>query len=118
MCGIFGRLDSPGCRAILQRRGPDCSRHPVSTGMPRASLAITAARVNVTVQFASHIGPTPIRVCQNPGTICPVTRNPEGSCGRFNSPVPVGLCDWIVSVPTVTFGAERSMLTIVESAEK
>ena len=50
LCGIFGRFDSPGCRVILQRRGQDCSRYPVSTGVPRVSLTITAARVNVTVQ--------------------------------------------------------------------
>ena len=69
--------------------------------MPRASLNITAACVNVTVQSASHSEPTPIRVCRNPGRICPVTGNPEGSFGRFNSPVPVEFCDWPVAVPTV-----------------
>ena len=74
--------------------------------MPRASLTITAARVNVTVQSTSHSGPTPIRVCHNPGTICPVTGNPEGSFGIFNSLVPVEVCDWPVAVPTVTFGVE------------
>ena len=49
--------------------------------------------------------------------ICPVTWNTEGSFGRFKSPVPVELCDWTVAVPTVTFGAERSMLTMGASAE-
>ena len=58
LCVIFGRFDFPSCRAILQRRGTDCSCHPVSTGMPRASLTITAAHVNVTVQSESHSGPT------------------------------------------------------------
>ena len=117
-CGIFGRYDSPGCRVILLRRGTDCSLHPVSTGMSRASLTITAALVNVTVQSASHSGPTPIRVCQNPGMIFPVTGNPEGSYGRFNYHVPVEFCDWPVAVPTVTFGTDRSMLTMGASAEK
>ena len=118
LCGIFGRFDFPGCRAILQRCGPDLSRHPVSTGMPRASLTITAAHVNVTVQSASHSGPTNIKVCLKPGTICPVTGNSEGSFGIFYSPVPVQYCYWTVAVPTVTFGSERSMLTMGESAEK
>ena len=108
----------PGCRAIIQRHGLDCSRHPVSTGMHCASLTITAVSVNLTVQSASHSRPTLIRVCWNPGMICPVTGNPEGSFGRFNSPVPVEFCDWTVAVPTVTFEAEQSILTIGASAEK
>ena len=85
----FGRFELPGSGEILQRRGPDCSRHPVSTGIPFVSLTIKAARVNVTVQSASHSRPTPIRVCWNPVMICPVTWNPEGTFGRFNSPIPV-----------------------------
>ena len=84
--------------------------------MPCASLTVTAARVNV--QSASHSGPTPIRVCRNPVMICSVTGNPEGSLGRFNSPVPVEFCDWPVAVPTVIFGVERSMLTMGTSTEK
>ena len=86
--------------------------------MPRASLNITAARVNVTVQSASQSGPTHIKVCRNPGMIDPVTGNPEGSFGRFNSHVPGDFWDWPGAVPTVTFGAERSTLTMGESSEK
>ena len=89
MFGIFGRFTSSFFREIIQRRGPECLRNPVSTGMPRAYLTITDAPVNVAVQSTSHSGPTPIKVWQNPGMICPVTRNPEGSFGKFNSPVPV-----------------------------
>ena len=74
--------------------------------------------MNVTVQSASYSGPTHIKVCLNPGMICPVTGNPEGSWERFNSPVPVEFWDWPVAVPTVNFGAERSMLTMGASAEK
>ena len=105
-----------GCSAILQRRGLECSRHPVSTGVPRASLTINAACVNVTVQSASHSGPTHIKVCWNPGMMCPVNGNPEGSFGRFNSPVPVEFWDWPVAVLIVTFGAKRSILNIGASA--
>ena len=47
-----------------------------------------------------------------------MTGNPEGSFGVFNSPVTVEFWDWPVAVPTVTFGAERSILTIGASAEK
>ena len=86
--------------------------------MPRASLTITATRVNVTVQAASYSRPTPIRICRNPSMIYPVTGNPEGSLGRFNSPVPVEFCDWPVAVLTVTLGAECSILTIWASAEE
>ena len=115
---MLGRFDSPGWRAILQRRGPDLSRQPVSTGLPDVSLTITAARVNVTVQSASHSGPTHIKVCLNTGMICPVTSKSERILGRFNSPVTVELCVWPVAVPTVTLGAERSMFTLGMSAEK
>ena len=81
--GMLGRFSSPGFRAIIQRRGPDLSRHPVSNGAPQASLTITAARVNVTVHSASKSGPTPINVWRNPGIICPVIGNPDGSWGKF-----------------------------------
>ena len=70
---MLGRFDFPGWRAILQRRGPDFFRQPVSTGLPCESRTITAARVNVTVQSTSHSGPTPIKVCLKPGMMCPVT---------------------------------------------
>ena len=86
--------------------------------MPRAYLTITVARVNVTVQSESHSEPTHIKVCRNPGMIFPVTGNTEGSFGRFNSPVPCDCWDWPVAIPTVTFGAERSTLTMGASAEK
>ena len=84
--------------------------------MTRASLTITATGVNVTVHSASHSGPTHIKVCQNPGMICPVTGNPERRFGIFNSHVPVDCWDWPVAVPTVTVGAEQSTLTMGESA--
>ena len=116
--GMLGRFSSTGCRAILQRRGSEFLRHPVSTGVPRASRTITAARVNVTVKSASHIGPNPIKVWRNPGIICPVIGNPDGSWGKFKSPVPVDCCDWPVAVPTLTVGAERSTLNMGVSAAK
>ena len=70
---MLGRVVSSGWKAILQRSGPDCSRQPVRTGLPCESLNITAARVNVTVQSASHSRPTHIKVCLNPGMMCPMT---------------------------------------------
>ena len=105
MLCILGRLSSPGYRAIIQKRGPEFSRHPVSTGVMRAYLTITAARMNVIVQSESQSGPTPIKVWRNPGIVCPVIGNPEGICGKFKSPVPVDCCDCPVAVPTLTFGA-------------
>ena len=95
-----GRFDLLGWREILQRRGPDFSRQPVNTGMPCESLTITSARVNVTVQSASHSGPTPIKVCLNPGMIYHVTRKSQGSLGVFNSPVPAEISVFPVAVPT------------------
>ena len=67
--GMLDSFDLSGWRAILQRRGPDCSCQPISTRLPCESRTITAARVNVTVQSASHSGPSPIKVCLNPGMI-------------------------------------------------
>ena len=64
------------------------------------------------------VGTTTIKVCINPGMICPVTGKLAGSLGRFSSFVPVESWVWPVAVPTVTFGAVRSMLTIGASAEK
>ena len=111
-------FSSSGCRAIIHRRGPKFLTHTVSTGMPMESLTINAELLNVTVQSASQSGPTPIKVWRNPGMICPVTGNLEGSLGKFNSPVPVDCCDWPVAVPTVTFGDKRLTLTMGASAEK
>ena len=42
---------------------------------------------------------------------------PEGILGGFNSPVPVDCWDWPVAVSTVTFGAERSTLTMGSSSK-
>ena len=116
--GMLVRFSSPGCSAILQRRGPEFLHHPVSTGVPRASLTITSARVNVTVHYASQSGPTPIKVWRNPGSTYPVIRNPDGIWDKFKFPVPVDCCDWPVAVFTLTFGAERLTLTMGASAEK
>ena len=118
MFGIFGRFSLSGCRAIIQRRGPEFSRHHVSIGIPRTSITITAACMNATVQSESKSGPTHIKVWWNPGMICPVTGNLEGSWGKFNYPVPMDCWDWPVAVHTVTFGAERLTLTMGASAEK
>ena len=107
-----------GCRAIIQRHGPKFSRHAVSTGVPRASLTITAARVNVTVQSASQSGPKPIKVWRKPGIICPVIGNPDGSWGKFKSLVPVDCCVWTVAALTLTVGAERLAFTMGAYAAK
>ena len=116
--GMLVRFSSPGWREILQRLDPEFLRNPVSNGVPRESCTINAARVHVTVQSASQSGPTPIKLWRNPGIICPVIGNPDGSWGKFKPPVPVDCCDWPVAVPTLTFGAERLMLTMGASAVK
>ena len=115
---ILDRFSSPGCRAILQRSGPEFLRHPVSTGVPQVSHTITAERVNVTVQSVSQSVPTPIKMWRKPGIICPIIGNPDGIWGKFKPPLPVDCCDWPVAVPTLNFGAERLTLTMGESAEK
>ena len=109
---MLGKFYSPGCRAILQRRVPEFSRHPISTGVPRVSRTITVSRVNVTVQSASQIGTNSIKVCRKPGIICPVIGNTDWRWGKFISPVPLYCCVWPVAVPTLTFGDKRSTLTM------
>ena len=115
---MLGRFYSPGCRAIIQRRGPEFSRHPVSTGVPQVSRKITASHVNVTVKYTSQSGPTPIKVWRKPVIICPVIGNPDGRWGKFKAPVPVHCCVCPVGVPTLTVGDKRSMLTMGASAAK
>ena len=115
---MLGRLYSSGCMAILQRRGPEFLRHPVSTGVPRVYYIITTSRVNVTVQSTSQSGPTPIKVWRKPVITCPVIGNPDGSWGNFKHFVPVDCFVWPVAVPNLNFGAERSTLTMGASAAK
>ena len=43
---------------------------------------------------------------------CPLIGNPGGRWGKFKSPVPVYCWVCPVAVPTLTFGAERLMLTM------
>ena len=74
--------------------------------------------MKVTVQSASQIGPTPIKVCQKPGMRCPLIGNPDGIWGKYRSPIPVYCWVCPVTVPTVTFGAVRSMLITGASMAK
>ena len=76
-----------------------------------------ASHVKVTVQSASQIGYTPIEVWRKPGMRCPLIGNPNGRWGKSKSPVSVDCWVCPVAVPTVTFGAEKSMLTIGASVE-
>ena len=108
---------SPGCRAILQSLGPEASRQPVSTGVPCWSLTITTSRVKLTIQSASKSGPTPINVWRKPVMRFPLIGNPDGIWGKSNSPVPVDCWFFPVAVPTLTFVAKGSMLTIGASVE-
>ena len=94
------------------------SRQPVSTGVPCLSRTMTASRVNVTVQSASHSRPTPIKAWRKPVMRCPLIGNPDGRWVKFKSPVPVDCWVCPVSVPNLNFGAKRSMLNTGESVEK
>ena len=115
---IVGRFDSPGWRAIRQSLGPVASRQPVSTAVPFLLITITASRLKVTTQSASHRGPTPIIVWRKPDISCPLIGKSNGIWGKARLPVPAdfGICP--VSVPTMTFGAARYILTTGESVAK
>ena len=108
---ILGRSESPRCREIFQSRGPVDSRQPVGTAVPSFSITVTALRVKVTVQSASHRGLTHIKVWRNPGMRCPLVGNSDRIWGKDKFPIPSDCCFFPVSLPTVTLGAARSMLT-------
>ena len=94
------------------------SRQPVSTGMLCLSCKITASRVKVTVKTASYSGTNPIKVWRKPGMRDPLIGNLNGRWGKSKSPVPVDCWVYPVAVPTLTFGAERYMLTTGASVEE
>ena len=72
--------------------------------MPCWSRTMTASHMMVTVQSASQIGPTPIKVWQKLCMSCPLIVNPDGRWGKSKSPVPVDFWICPVAVPTLTFG--------------
>ena len=55
LLGILGRFDSPGCNDIRQSLGFVASRQPVIISVPCFSCMMTATRVKVTAQSASHL---------------------------------------------------------------
>ena len=109
--GILVRSDSPGCRAICQSRGPNESHQPVSTSVPCLTRTMTALRVKVTVQLASHRVPTPIKVWHKPGIRLPLVGNSDVRWGKSKLPVPANCCVYPVFVRTVTLVAARYILT-------
>ena len=58
---ILGRFYSSSCRDIRQIRGPMDSRQPLRKAAPCLLHIITASRVKVTAQSASHRGPLLLR---------------------------------------------------------
>ena len=68
-----------GILDMRQRRGTLVSRQPVIMGVPVGLYILTECFVNVTVQLASHISPTPKRFSSKPGITCPVVGRSEGS---------------------------------------
>ena len=91
---------------------------PVRTGLPCLSCTITALRIKVTVQSASHSEPTPIKVWWKPGMRYYLIENPDGRWGNSKSPVPVYCWVCPVDVPTLNFGSVSSLLTTGSSVEK
>ena len=91
------------------------SHQPVSTEVPCLSRTMTASRVKVTMQSASHSGPNPTRLCWKPSMRCPLIGKPDGIWGKFRPPDPVDCWVCPVDVRTVTFGAARYVLATGES---
>ena len=94
------------------------SHQPVSTYVTCLFLIMTALRVKVTAQSASHRGPTPIKVWRKPGMRCPLVINSDRRLGKAKLLVPADCCVYPVDVPTATLGAARSMLNTGASTEK
>ena len=79
---------------------------------------MTALHVKLTAQSASHRGTTPIKVWLKPVMRFPLVGNSDGIWGKARLTVPADCWVCPIAVPTFTFGAERSMLTIGASVEK
>ena len=115
---IVGRFYSPGCRSVCHSLGPVASRRPVSTAVPCLSLTMTASRVKVTAQSASHRVPTLIKLWPKPGIRFPFIGNSDEVWGKARLPVPEYCWVCPFAVPTVTFGVARSILKTGASVAK
>ena len=56
------------------------SLQPVRIGLPSDEKTVTSCLVNATVQFASHMGPTPTIVLVKEGMIYPVVGKSDSNC--------------------------------------
>ena len=74
--------DGLGIINMHQIRGPVVSRKPVMMGVTVGLYILTKQIVNLTLQLASHIGPTPTRFSWDPGITWPVVGNSEGKVKR------------------------------------
>ena len=111
LLGIMGRFESPGCKAIYHILEPVTSRQPVNTYVPCLLRTLSASHVKVTAQLASRRGTTSIKVWRKPGIRFPLIGNSDGRWGEPRLPVPWDCWVCPVALPTVTYGAARSMLT-------
>ena len=116
--GILSRFYSPGMRDIHQSLGHVASHQPVSIDVPCLTRTISASRMKLIAQLASHSGPTHIKIWRNPCIRCPLSGNPGGRWGKARYLVPVDCWVFPVDAPTVYFGAARSMLTTGAYVEK
>ena len=108
-------LDGLGIIDMRKRQGPLVSRQPVMMGLPVGLYIFTACFVNITVQLASHIFPTPTKFSWNPGITWPVVGNSEGSSVINRSHILAEVIYWPEAVPTRIRGAVGYTFFLVAS---
>ena len=106
VCSCFGGTSLAwGLRANRQSLAPVRSLQPVRIGVPCGLYTVTSCLENVTVQSASHMGSSPIRVCLKDGMTCPMVGKAWASCGMGRLAVATDRSTWPLAVPTRTWGA-------------
>ena len=100
---------SSGLREKRHRRESFFSLHLWRIGLPSGDITVTSSFLNTTVQFASQIGPTPINVFVNVGTIYPVVGKSAANCG-------IDSVDFAVDIATCPFAVPILILLALVSS--
>ena len=92
---------SSGLRANRHRHDSLFSLHPWRIGLLCGDRTLTSSFLNTTVQFASQIGPTPMRVFVKVGIMYPFVEKSLFNCGIVSVAVAIELATSPFAVPTL-----------------
>ena len=100
--GVFSFSNySVGFRANHHSLGSFFSLQPVRICLPSGDKTVTSCLVNTTLQFASHMGPTPTSVLVKEGMMYPVVGNSDANSGIGSVAVADDLYICPFTVPTL-----------------